>query len=368
MYVRKGTEKLRCGYTTGTCAAAAAKAAAMGLCFGTVPEKVRIVTPAGISLSLPVVNSRITAQDASCGIVKDSGDDPDVTNGLTIYASVTRIPQGIEIDGGQGIGRVTAPGLWQEPGMAAINRIPRQMIREAVSGVIKDSDYEGGLKVLISAPGGEEIAKKTFNPRLGIEGGISILGTSGIVEPMSEKALVDTIEAEMKIIAAKGKKQLIAVLGNYGERYVNESQDLPGWDQVVCSNYIGETIDLACSMEFEDLLIVGNIGKLVKLAAGIMNTHSKMADGRMEIIGVYAALAGAGQTILKDILSCITTEQALELCEKAGIRKEVLAGILTAIDEKTGHRAKDGLHVGVVLFSEKMGYLGMTKGAERMCR
>ena len=227
MYVWKNQKKLRCGYTTGTCAAAAAKAAAMGLIFGKIPESIGIVTPAGISLQLPVVDPKMADGEASCGIVKDSGDDPDVTDGLTIYALVKRIPKGIEIDGGEGIGRVSAPGLWQEPGMAAINRVPRLMIQNAVSEVMEEVDYEGGIKVLIYAPGGEEIAKKTFNPRLGIQGGISILGTSGIVEPMSEKALVDTIEAEMKVIAAKGKKQLIAVLCNYVERYVKEQKELP---------------------------------------------------------------------------------------------------------------------------------------------
>lgn len=368
MHVWKNQKRLRCGYTTGTCAQAAAKAAATGLLTGKVPEQIEVVTPSGISLVLPTVKAEINNGKASCGIVKDGGDDPDVTSGLTIYVSVERTERGIEIDGGTGIGRVTAPGLWQKPGMAAINRVPLQMIREAVCEVMEELDYEGGLKVLIYAPEGEKVAKKTFNPRLGIEGGISILGTSGIVEPMSEKALVDTIETQMKIIAAKGKKELIGVPGRYGEQYLKTYDLFPDWEYVICSNYIGETIDLACGMEFKELLLAGNFGKLVKLAAGIMNTHSRTADGRMEIIGVYAALAGADQTLVKEILSCITTDQALELCENAGIRQAVLAGILAAIDEKVAYRADDQLKVGVVLFSEKMGYLGMTRSAERMCR
>ncbi|MGN1171449.1 MAG: cobalt-precorrin-5B (C(1))-methyltransferase CbiD, partial [Lachnospiraceae bacterium] len=185
-FVYKDKKKLRCGYTTGSCAAAAAKAAAIMLFIGEKIDSVDLLTPGGVSLRLNVEETERNSDSVSCAVRKDAGDDADITDGILIYATVQRQEkQGIEIDGGEGIGRVTRPGLEQSPGSAAINSVPRRMIRDALSEVCDTFGYEGGLKAVIWAPEGTELAKKTFNPNLGVEGGISILGTSGIVEPMS---------------------------------------------------------------------------------------------------------------------------------------------------------------------------------------
>lgn len=205
-YIEKDGKRLRLGYTTGSCAAAAAKAAAWMLLTGREKTNITLDTPKGIRLDLPVLEITRTAEQVSCAIEKDGGDDPDITKGTLIFATVTRSEgSGVDIDGGIGIGRVTKRGLDQPVGNAAINSVPRKMIRENVEEVMALADYKGGLKVVISAPEGEILAQKTFNPRLGIVGGISILGTTGIVEPMSEKALVDTIRVELRQRGPPGK-------------------------------------------------------------------------------------------------------------------------------------------------------------------
>ena len=199
-FVTKDGKRLRRGYTTGSCAAAAAKSAALMLLAGRRLESIHLVTPSGMELDLPLQDIVIADNYVSCGVIKDSGDDPDVTDGITVYARVekTGCPYTVEIDGGNGIGRVTKPGLDQSVGSAAINSTPRRMITEELLQVCEDTGYKGGLKVVISAPAGTEIAKRTFNPKLGVVDGISILGTTGIVEPMSEEAIIESIALEIR--------------------------------------------------------------------------------------------------------------------------------------------------------------------------
>ena len=221
-YIIKNNKKLRFGYTTGTCAAAASKAAAMMLLLDETMDCVELMTPKGIDLNLEVIDTVRTGEYVSCAIVKDGGDDPDVTHGLKIFAKVERIAEGFVIDGGEGVGRVTRSGLEQPVGAAAINSTPRRMMEEALKEAAEKAAYQGGLKAVISVPGGEKTAEKTFNPILGIQGGISILGTSGIVEPMSEAALIRSLELEMKQQAADGRKYLVVTLGNYGKNYLAE--------------------------------------------------------------------------------------------------------------------------------------------------
>lgn len=367
-FTYKNQKKLRKGYTTGTCGAAAAKAAAYMLFCGRKVDEVTIRTPSGVCLCLPVCDAEIEEGYACCGIVKDSGDDPDITNGITIYAKVLYIQtiheeERIAIDGGEGIGRVTKAGLNQPVGAAAINEVPRRMIREAVGEIMEEAGYTGGVKVIIFAPQGRELAEKTFNPRLGIEGGISILGTSGIVEPMSEQALIDTIRTELEQRLAEGKKILLITPGNYGHGYAVDMLHLQEQADVSCSNYIGETLDMAVAMGFEQILLVGNIGKLIKLAGGIFQTHSKVADCRMELIAVHAALCGAGTQLLQDIMGCVMTDAALELLKGHGLLEPVMERIVTAVDGKIKLRTGGAIKTGVFLFSEKMGLLGETRDA-----
>ncbi|MGB8451814.1 MAG: cobalt-precorrin-5B (C(1))-methyltransferase CbiD [Anaerocolumna sp.] len=359
-YVYKGSQKLRCGYTTGSCAAAAAKAAASMLFTGTPLDWISISTPKGIPLTLEVKEVIQREDLVTCGIQKDSGDDADVTNGMLVFAAVSKTEKGIFIDGGTGIGRVTKPGLNQDIGQAAINKVPRRMIYDEVLGVCEEAGYTGGLKIIISIPGGEILANKTFNPRLGIEGGLSVLGTTGIVEPMSEMALVETIRTEMGMLAAEGKEYLIATPGNYGEAFADRTLSLPLEQSVKCSNFIGETIDMAYEFKLKGLLLVGHIGKLVKLGGGIMNTHSRYADGRMEILCSCGLLAGAGTGLLKKILDCVTTDEALYLLKEAGLLEGAMAALMEKIDYHLQHRAYEGLSIGAIVFSNKFGVLGET--------
>ena len=226
-FVMRDGKKLRLGYTTGSCAAAAAKAAAWMLLSGSKKESIRLLTPKGMELALAVENIHLSPDCVRCAIRKDSGDDPDITRDTLIYAEVRKTETvGIVIDGGQGIGRVTKPGLDQPVGAAAINSVPRRMIRENVEEVCGLFGYTGGLHVMISAPDGETLAKKTFNPRLGIEGGISILGTTGIVEPMSEQALVDTIHVELRQRRESGADYVLLAPGNYGADYIKDAMGI----------------------------------------------------------------------------------------------------------------------------------------------
>ena len=266
LFVQKDGKKLRFGFTTGTCAAAAAKAAAILLLSGAASETVSLRTPKGIDLSLPVQEPVRGADFASCAVRKDAGDDPDVTDGVLVFARVAFSDEpGIAIDGGVGVGRVTKPGLKQNIGEAAINPVPREMIRLAVETVAEEWEYRGGLSVVISIPEGEALAEKTFNPRLGIVGGISILGTSGIVEPMSEDALIDSIVLEIRQRKALGDTRLILTPGNYGADFLAARYGIPDERIVKCSNYVGKAIEAAIDAGFSEALLCGHIGKFVKL-------------------------------------------------------------------------------------------------------
>ena len=363
-------KKMRTGYTTGSCAAAAAKAAVCMLLSGEVIQQVRLMTPKGVELDLEVEQIQRRQHGVRCAVRKDSGDDPDVTNGIYVYAEVRKEPEpGIYLDGGEGIGRITKKGLEQPVGAAAINRVPRQMIREAVKEQSIRHGYHGGLIGDHFRSGGEErLAAKTFNPRLGIESGISVLGTSGIVEPMSEKALTDTIFLEMKMLKENGIDRCCVVPGNYGRDFLAEQLGVDTDQAVKCSNYIGETIDAAVNLEMRSLLLIGHIGKLIKVAAGVMNTHSRQADCRMEVLAAYAAAEGASAECVQAILSCITTTEALELLKEKGILSGVMERVMERIDFHLRHRAGGSLQVEAIVFSTEDGILGKTKRAEALLK
>ena len=371
--VWKNQTKLRTGYTTGSCAAAAAKAATHMLVSGEVVGEVSLVTPAGIRLYLEVEDIVKENNYVSCAIRKDSGDDPDVTNGILVYARVTFaqddvVKSKVILEAGEGIGRVTQKGLEQSIGDPAINLVPRQMIREAVEEELRKAGEKRTVIVRIWVPGGEELAKKTFNPKLGIVGGISILGTTGIVEPMSEKALTDTIFVEMKVRRENGMDYCYVVPGNYGSDFLHDTLGYQEDAAVKCSNYVGEVIDDAVRLQMKGILLVGHIGKFIKLAAGIMNTHSRQADGRMEILAAHAAMAGGSRELICQLMECITTTAALELLEKEGILKEVMSTVMIKIEEHLKHRAGDVLEIGAVMFSKEMGILGKTSDADRLAQ
>ena len=362
LYTYVNNKKMRRGHTTGTCAAAASKAAAEAILTQSPVSSVTIHTPKGITLDLPVEDLTFDSAHARCAVRKDGGDDIDATHGALVYSDVTLTDSGIDIDGGVGVGRVTRKGLDQPPGNAAINRVPRSMIREALDDVASACSYGGGFSAVISVPDGEGIAAKTFNPRLGITGGISILGTSGIVEPMSETALIDTVKTEMNMRAASGDRVLLVVPGNYGKDF---SDNIPGIDAVKCSNFVGEMLDHACELG-TDVVLVSNLGKAVKLAAGIMNTHSRNADARMEILASNAAIAGADiQTVLR-ILECISTDDALEVIDSAGLVPKVSELLMEKIEFHMNHRTGGAIRTSAVVFSSVYGLLGKTSLADSM--
>lgn len=377
-------KKLRCGYTTGTCSAAAAKGAAIMLLSGDRSEYVTIKTAGDTVLTLPLEDIVINSEEENsglengkaqsretvrCAVRKDAGDDKDVTDGILVYATVKKTSgRGIKIDGGKGVGRVTRKGMNQPVGEAAINSGPRESIRGALEEVCAEYHYEGGFEVLIEVPEGEEIAKKTFNPRLGIEGGISILGTTGIVEPMSEQALIDTIRVEIQMKAAEGKKYLLVTPGNYGMDYVKGNTSLSPELAIKCSNFIGDTIDMAVEAGFEKMLLIGHIGKMVKLGSGIMNTHSKYADGRMETLAVCGIEAGLERAKLNYILSCNTTKEAVEYFEETGDLGKVMDCLMKRIEYNLELRTYGKMEIAAVVFSEPHGLLGMTTKAEEMLK
>ena len=366
-YVRSGQKKLRCGYTTGTCAALAAAGAARLLLTGAPPETLRLLTPKGVTVEEEPAEWAMENEKARCAVVKDGGDDADITTGHLVAATVTRAASGVTIDGGKGVGRVTKPGLDQPVGAAAINHVPRQMIAAAVQAVCEDVGYEGGLSVVISVPDGEALACRTFNPSLGIEGGISILGTSGIVEPMSIQAIVDTIGVEIHQAAVSGARRLLLTPGNYGLDFLKETALLP--EDIPCvkfSNFIGEALDIAVSEGFQTALLVGHIGKLVKLAGGVMNTHSKWADCRMELFCAHAAVCGGSPDLCRKLMEAATTDACIALLEEAGLRESVLESLLAAIQRHLDRRAGDTTQVGAVMFSNEDGVLGQTETAKKI--
>ena len=365
-FIQKDGRRLRLGYTTGSCAAAAAKAAAWLLLTGQAVKTVTLLTPKGVRLELPVEDSSQGDGWAQCAIRKDSGDDPDVTNGCLIYARLRRTEGGgVTIDGGAGIGRVSKPGLDQPVGAAAINSVPRAMIRENVEQTLAALDERCGLAVTIFAPEGERLAKKTFNPRLGITGGISILGTTGIVEPMSEQALVDTIRVELRQKKAQGADYALIVPGNYGSDFLR-TQGIDPSLAVQCSNFIGDALDLCRALGFRGVLLVGHVGKLVKLAGGMMNTHSKYGDCRMEILAAHGAGAGLPPEQVKALLQCVACDDALRILEESNCREAAMEGLTARIEAHLTHRVGEELEVGAILFSKVYGILGRTSGADQL--
>lgn len=364
---------MRYGFTTGSCAAAAAKAAAYMLLSGRQKNTITIETPKGIPYTADVLEITRGEKAVQCAVRKDGGDDPDITSGALIYAEVsltdhTRMKATdtrIHIDGGIGVGRVTKPGLDQPVGNAAINHVPREMIAKEVLEVCDLMDYKGNLQVIISVPEGEAIAKQTFNPRLGIVGGISILGTSGIVEPMSNQALLDTIRVELNQRRAEGFDYIAVAPGNYGLDFMKKAYGYDLDKSVKCSNFIGVTIDMAVECGFTRMLLTGHIGKLIKVAGGIMNTHSKEADCRMELLSAFAIHEGAGADVAAKILDCVATEEAVRLLREAGKQQEVMDYAMERIMFYLNKHAGGRMQIDCIMYDNTFGELAKSKEADR---
>lgn len=383
-------EELRKGFTTGSCAAAAAKAACRMLLSGSDIGSISIITPKGVAFDAVILNAERTADSVKCAVRKDGGDDPDITTGALIEAEVRftcsrvntdqdnsteediegasvcrEIPR-VRIEGGRGVGRVTRPGLDQPVGEAAINSVPRDMITREVTEVLDMFDCSDPVTVTISVPEGEKLAEHTFNPRLGIEGGISIIGTSGVVEPMSRQAILDTIRVELRQKKAEGHSTAFISPGNYGLDFMKETYGVDLDRSVKCSNFIGETIDMVCELGFEGMLLTGHIGKLVKVAGGIMNTHSREADCRMEILAAAALKEGAGRDEALRILDCLTTEEAYAVLIESEIAEKVSQRIMQGIMHNLNRRSGGRLKTGCIVYSKEFGQLAASELAAQM--
>ena len=381
-FLLKKTAEPEIGFTTGTCAAAASLAATRMLLTQKIVPYVTVTTPKGIKVFLEIKNQIFSKESATCSVQKFSGTDPDITNGIQVFAKVSRIDRDkkeegepkIKITGGKGVGKVTLPGLDQKVGQVAINSVPRKMILEGVRREIENfyspekAPRPENLEIEISVPGGEEIAKQTFNPKLGIVGGISILGTSGIVEPMSEQALLDTIQVEINVRKAQGFEVLVLVPGNYGADFLKSEFGFEVETAVHCSNFVYDSLVMAKNSGFKKILFCGHLGKLVKVAGGIKNTHSKYGDHRMEIISEVAQnLLPAEQfsSIYKELSACISTEQAVKILdsldEAHAARDKVMAEIARRIQKNKVEWSDKSLEIQVIVFTKELGLLGVAK-------
>lgn len=362
-YIEKKGKRLRYGYTTGSCAAAATKAACQVLTTiesgenlrSSLETVVQLMTPKGWLLDIPYQIEEVDGKSVTCSVVKDSGDDPDMTKGIKIYSTVTyQTGKAYELTNGIGVGRVTKPGLSVPVGAPAINPVPQKMIRQAVEEILESTD---GVKVEISAPEGVEIAKRTFNPRLGIVGGISIIGTTGIVEPMSEDAIIDTMKVELSVLVESGVDTVLLSPGNYGRDFAM-SLGLHTNKMVKTSNYIGAILDEAAKLKIKRILWVGHIGKMVKVAGGIFQTHSSMADGRMEILTANLGIQGASRDLMSQVMMANTTDDAIDMIKDAG-EMCVFDTLAQKVSQRSMARVFGDVEVGTILFSNVHGLLGM---------
>jgi cobalamin biosynthesis protein CbiD len=372
-------QELRCGFTTGSCAAAAASAAAEMLLSREKIEQTEITLPGGEAVMFDIEDAEILDLSAKCSVIKDGGDDPDVTTGLRITAEVsfTGRPQilhepagqdwpGVLIAAGEGVGTVTQEGLQCRPGEPAVNPVPRKMITESVEKVKEKNEYAGTLTVVISVPGGAETAKHTFNPRLGITGGISILGTTGIVEPMSEKAIIDTIKITIDKKYMEDTENILISPGNYGISFCRSELGFDIGKAVQISNYVGEALSYIKYKGFKRILFVGHMGKLVKTAAGVMNTHSSYADCRMETIAAHSACCGADTETVKKIMSCLTVDAALDIIAGKSYFEAVKKELMDKVMYHLSCRLKGAAGIEVIMFSGGGKYIVKSAGADSM--
>lgn len=367
-------KKYRRGYTSGSCACGATKAALIMLLEKRNINEVRIGTPKGVDLDLKIDNISRGKDWVQCSVKKDGGDDIDATHGMDIFARLELVQADqvpdfrsdldsdyLFITSGQGIGRVTKKGLDIRPGRPAINRVPLNMILKVVQETLDEAgldiyDYLSGRKILVTifAPQGQEIAKRTFNSNLGIEGGISIIGTTGIVDPMSDEGWKKTLSAELAIKRAEGRETIILVPGNIGRDIMAKSYgaDLDGI--VKMSNFIGYMLMETKRLGFKRVIVGGHIGKLIKLSGGITNSHSRVADARREIMVANLALLGAPLELLKEIDACLSTDAMVDIIRKAGYSQ-----VFKVLADKAASKAKvymrlgqeDHMDIEVYLFS-----------------
>lgn len=325
-------KELRNGYTTGASVAAGVKAALKLIVEGEVVDEVELKALDGTMLTIPIKSIKQNGDEIEVEVIKYSGDDPDITNGTAIITK-TRKVEGKEIiyKAGKGVGIVTKKGLQIPVGEAAINLGPRKLIKNVIAEYFDD---EVGFEITVEVPEGIELAKRTLNPILGIEGGISIIGTTGVVRPMSEEALKKSLAVQIDVAVTNGYKELIFVPGKIGEetaiklKFSKESI-------VQTSNFIGYMLEQAVDKKVEKVILLGHLGKLAKVAGGSFQTHNRMSDGRLETLAAYSAVEGLKSLEVKKILESTTTEEAIEI-----IKANHIEQVFDIIAERASQRAK----------------------------
>ncbi|MBB6176694.1 MULTISPECIES: cobalt-precorrin-5B (C(1))-methyltransferase [Anoxybacillus] len=311
--------KLREGYTTGACATAATKAALCALITGIKQTEATIMLPIGREVTFPIVSCEMEKDRASATVVKDGGDDPDVTHGASIVATVSWIDEGILIDGGEGVGRVTKPGLPVPVGEAAINPVPRQMMTDVVHELLTEYGVKRGVRIVISVPNGEEIAKKTLNGRLGIIGGISILGTRGIVVPFSTSAYRASIVRALEVAVACGCDHVVITTGGRSEKYaMMQYSHLPEEAFIEMGDFVGFTLKQCKRLGMKTISLVGMMGKFSKVAQGVMMVHSKSAPVDFHFLADVAKQAGAPPPLIEAVKQANTASQVGDMMYAAG--------------------------------------------------
>lgn len=357
-------KSLRFGYTTGACAAAGVKAALL-FAAGEDWQIVEISALDGTLLEIPIKGVQRGEDGAvTAEVVKFSGDDPDITNGVSVFTTLKAVPglEELSFMAGEGIGRVTKPGLSVPVGEPAINPGPRELIRRVVREM---TGKETGYLVTIAIPAGKELSKQTLNPVLGIEGGISVIGTTGVLRPMSEEAFKESLVPQIEVAIAGGCKELVFVPGKIGERVATD-WGLPRAAMVQTSNFIGYMLEAAERLGIRRLLLFGHIGKLAKVAAGIFYTHNRIGDARLETLAAYAAAEGLDSERTERILSANTTEDALTvLREKDEAFERCVCDRIAARASARAERYLFGkLQVGTVMVTLQGELLGMDKAAQ----
>lgn len=369
-------KQLKGGYTTGACLAAGARAAAMLLQGEDPGDKVDITALDGTPLQIPIHSVEMLSDAARVEIVKDAGDDPDITNGTSVFvtfrfltseqlkpvAGRSVIYEQILFEAGQGIGHATKPGLSLAVGEPAINPGPRQLVYNSIRDIVGDKP----CMVRVDIPAGRELAAKTLNPVLGIEGGISVIGTTGVLRPMSEEAFKNSLIPQIEVAKAAGFTTQIFVPGKIGER-IASSWGLPEEAMVQTSNFIGFMLEAAADCGLEKILLFGHIGKLAKVAAGVFHTHNRVGDARLEVLAAYSASMGMSAEGVRRILQAVTTEEALPVIEEYG-----LAPVYEVIAARASYRAErflfNRLQVGTVLVTLQGKLLGMDDKAREIGR
>ena len=357
-------KELRGGYTTGACMAAGVKAALLYRA-GEYCERLELIALDGTPLEIPVKSIEETEGGVRVEIVKDAGDDPDITNGASVFTTVRTLSpgSGVVFHADEGIGTVTKAGLSVPVGSPAINPGPRKLTEQVIHELLGD---EAALEVTVSIPAGVRLAKKTLNPVLGVVGGISVIGTTGVLRPMSEEGFKNSLLPQIDVAKAAGYDTQIFVPGKIGEN-IAVRFGLPQEAIVQTSNFIGFMLEAAVERKLKRVLLFGHLGKLAKVAAGVFHTHNRVGDGRLEAMAAYAAAEGLPADGVRRVLAATTTEDAMPVIEEYGLTKvyDILAERASIRSER---HVFGELSVGTVMVTLKGELLGMDNHAREIGR